>query len=370
MFPDPAAGMTGKVDADAARQGFCPVQISDFAGRLERGDHGFRHMHVGVLAAIGRKRAPVARHLVGVEAMLITPEALLEQIPGFRDPLPHAGDAGLHRGRIGEQHEGVAVGVLVGVGRTAAFDYPEVAAVLGVAMDLVEMLQAMFGGLQELGTVEQACGQREVEDEPRRRDDVLRLAVGDEAVVPEEVEVAAIALVDAGWMVEVHYLAHVAKQEIPRAKVGQVVHSRAPALLKGNFANRASPPSSSSIRSTSFHLAMRSERENEPTLSCPASQPTARCAIVVSSLSPERADTIVPKPAFLPASQRFPASLSPAGLVRLDQNRVDRPVRRGLLHTGGVRNQEIVADDLTASAVLRREGSKSCGVILRQRILD
>jgi HAD superfamily hydrolase (TIGR01484 family) len=74
-------------------------------------------------------------------------------------------------------------------------------------------------------------------------------------------------------------------------------------------AKRASPASASSIRSTSFHLAMRSERANEPTLSCPALQPTARCAMDTSSVSPERAETIVPKPAARPASNAACASL-------------------------------------------------------------
>src|SRR6185503_18579221 len=62
-------------------------------------------------------------------------------------------------------------------------------------------------------------------------------------------------------------------------------------------------PSCSSIRNASFHLAMRSERANEPTLSCPASQPTARCTIVTSSVSPERAETIVPQPERLAVSR-------------------------------------------------------------------
>ena len=47
---------------------------------------------------------------------------------------------------------------------------------------------------------------------------------------------------------------------------------------------------------------MRSERENEPTFICPASQPTARCTMVTSSVSPERAETMVPKFAALPAA--------------------------------------------------------------------
>lgn len=73
------------------------------------------------------------------------------------------------------------------------------------------------------------------------------------------------------------------------------------------------------MRRTSFHLAMRSERVNEPTFSWPASQPTLRWAMVMSSVSPERAETIVPNPASLPARSAWNASVTvPAwfGLTR------------------------------------------------------
>src|SRR5690606_5226688 len=44
-------------------------------------------------------------------------------------------------------------------------------------------------------------------------------------------------------------------------------------------ANSASAPIASSIRSISFHFAMRSERVKLPTFNCPASQPVARWAM-------------------------------------------------------------------------------------------
>ena len=46
------------------------------------------------------------------------------------------------------------------------------------------------------------------------------------------------------------------------------------------------------MRNASFHLAIRSLRANEPTLSCPTDQPIARCTMLTSSVSPERAETI------------------------------------------------------------------------------
>ena len=76
-------------------------------------------------------------------------------------------------------------------------------------------------------------------------------------------------------------------------------------------------PSASSMRSTSFHFAMRSPRANEPTLSWPAFQPTARCAIETSSVSPERADTIVRESGALAGVERGARLGQRAGLVRL-----------------------------------------------------
>src|SRR3989344_327856 len=75
-------------------------------------------------------------------------------------------------------------------------------------------------------------------------------------------------------------------------------------------ANTASAPIASSMRSISFHFAMRSERVKLPTLSCPAFQPVARCAMVTSSLSPDRAETIAPQPRATAASSAAFASVT------------------------------------------------------------
>ena len=105
------------------------------------------------------------------------------------------------------------------------------------------------------------------------------------------------------------------------------------------------------MRSTSFHFAMRSERANEPTLSWPASQPTARWTIVTSSVSPERAETIVPQPAALAGVERGLGLGERAGLVGLDQHRVAGARPRAASRTRvGVGDEEIVADDLHAVA--------------------
>src|SRR5690606_20446879 len=55
----------------------------------------------------------------------------------------------------------------------------------------------------------------------------------------------------------------------------------------------SAPPegSVSASRRPSSHLAIRSERVNEPTFSCWTPPPTARWTMVTSSVSPERAET-------------------------------------------------------------------------------
>ena len=105
---------------------------------------------------------------------------------------------------------------------------------------------------------------------------------------------------------------------------------RASRALRGR---RSAPsrPDASSMRSASFHFAMRSERANEPTLSWPAFQPTARWTIETSSVSPERADTIVREArAPCPAVERGARLGERAGLVRLDQHGVAGAVGGGL----------------------------------------
>ena len=44
------------------------------------------------------------------------------------------------------------------------------------------------------------------------------------------------------------------------------------------------------MRSSWLYLAMRSERDSEPVLICPALVPTAMSAIMLSSVSPERCE--------------------------------------------------------------------------------
>ena len=63
-------------------------------------------------------------------------------------------------------------------------------------------------------------------------------------------------------------------------------------LRDGGAAGVDAPPSpsASSMRSSWLYLAMRSLRDAEPVLICPAAVPTARSAMVASSVSPERCE--------------------------------------------------------------------------------
>lgn len=90
----------------------------------------------------------------------------------------------------------------------------------------------------------------------------------------------------------------------------QVKKPNYPRAMARRPANCAPWPMASSMRSASFHFARRSERANEPTLSWPAFQPTARCTMAVSSDSPERAEIMVPNFDCLPASSAALASVT------------------------------------------------------------
>jgi hypothetical protein len=64
-------------------------------------------------------------------------------------------------------------------------------------------------------------------------------------------------------------------------------------------AHRASAPISSSMRRSWLYFAVRSPRHGAPALIWPQLNPTARSAIKLSSVSPERCEHITPHPATL-----------------------------------------------------------------------
>ena len=129
-------------------------------------------------------------------------------------------------------------------------------------------------------------------------------------------------------------------------------------------ANAPLAPNASSMRSASFHFAIRSERANEPTLSCPAFQPTARCTIDTSSVSPERADTIVREARGARRRERGERFRHRARLVGLDEHGIARAVAPRPRDARGVRREVVVADDLDASAGGARERDPAVAIVL------
>ena len=83
----------------------------------------------------------------------------------------------------------------------------------------------------------------------------------------------------------------------------------------------ADSPRSSSMRSSWLYLATRSERAGAPVLICPALTATARSAIVVSSVSPERCEITVPYDGPVGQRHRVERLGQRADLVELDQDR-------------------------------------------------
>src|SRR5688572_24708360 len=93
------------------------------------------------------------------------------------------------------------------------------------------------------------------------------------------------------------------------------------------FANPAGGFARVSIRMASFHLAIRSERAKEPTFSCPAFQPVARWTIATSSVSPERAETMLAKPAARAASRAAFVSVTVPAWFGLISTQLQAPIR-------------------------------------------
>ena len=124
------------------------------------------------------------------------------------------------------------------------------------------------------------------------------------------------------------------------------------------------------MRSASFHFAMRSPRAKLPTLSWPTPQPTARCTIVTSSVSPERAETMPAKPASCAAVQASSVSVSVPRWLGFSSTALRRAAQRRLAHARRLRHQEVVADTCTRPPTSRVNAAKPDGVVLGQRILD
>merc|ERR1740130_260985 len=92
-----------------------------------------------------------------------------------------------------------------------------------------------------------------------------------------------------------HLLEHPLKQASFQAYPPELAAIHA-GLRQSLPAYTALSPSSSSMRMSWLYLALRSERHGAPVLIWPVQSPTARSAMVVSSVSPERCEVITPHP--------------------------------------------------------------------------
>ena len=137
-------------------------------------------------------------------------------------------------------------------------------------------------------------------------------------------------------------------------------------------ARRISPPipSSSSMRSSWLYFATRSLRLADPVLIWPADVPTARSAIVLSSVSPERCEMIVPYPRVSRHRDRVERFGDRADLIQLHQQRVADPVGDPPLQDLGVGDEHIVADQLHAIAERARQRLPAVPVAFGEPVFD
>ena len=113
------------------------------------------------------------------------------------------------------------------------------------------------------------------------------------------------------------------------------------------------------MRSSWLYLAMRSVREAEPVLIWPAAVATARSAMKVSSVSPERCEMIELYPALRAQFDRVDGFGHAADLVELDQDGVGDAFVDAARETFRVGDEKIVADqlDLSSRSLLPRSVS-------------
>ena len=124
---------------------------------------------------------------------------------------------------------------------------------------------------------------------------------------------------------------------------GRGAHAVATALAPANLARS---PSSSSIRSSWLYLATRSERAGAPVLICPTPVATARSAMNVSSVSPERCEIDGAVAGVARDRDRVERLGERPDLVELDQDRVRDAALDPLAQDRRVGDEDVVADEL------------------------
>ena len=118
-------------------------------------------------------------------------------------------------------------------------------------------------------------------------------------------------------------------------------------------------PSASSMRSSWLYLATRSVRLAEPVLIWPALVPTARSAMVVSSVSPERCEMTLRVAGVARHGHRVERLGDRADLVQLHEDRVRDPLLDAARENLRVGHEDVVADELDRGRRAPRSASSS-----------
>ena len=135
--------------------------------------------------------------------------------------------------------------------------------------------------------------------------------------------------------------------------------------------NTRRSPSSASMRSSRLYLATRSERDGAPVLIWPAPVATARSAMVVSSVSPERWLMTAPQP--WPRARSTASSVSVSVPIWLSLMRIAlaaRSVEAALRARSRVGHEQVVTDQLARSADALGEQLPALPVVLGQAVLE
>ena len=124
------------------------------------------------------------------------------------------------------------------------------------------------------------------------------------------------------------------------------------------------------MRSRRLYLATRSERASEPVLIWPERIATARSAMNVSSVSPERCEMIVVQPTRWAISTDSIVSVSVPIWFTLTSTLLAALFAMPLLDALGVGDEQVVADQLHALAERLRQRHPAVPVVLGHAVLD
>ena len=222
MLPDHVPGQRRLTAGNGVRQRFGAVEVARFACRRERGEHRFAGVHVGVLPAIRRKR-PVRRGFVGVEAGLRLPEVFFGQPEGFGEPAFGFADAAHRRMGVGQHDEGHAIAMARGVEHArpavAPVDQPGIAAARRVAESRAQKIECVLQPLLISRLAGRPVKHGMGDDEARGIDQMAGMRVEHRTVV--EIKVIHPARgINGTARVKTHAPGEVLLQEGGRAEIG------------------------------------------------------------------------------------------------------------------------------------------------------